>query len=204
VLFKLPVVKNLLVGLGNIGARYYGNRHNIGFRVLDFIAHQQEVNFKVERLGAVAAFNYRGREVFLLKPTTYMNRSGEAVRYWGQKLKVGLSRTLVIADDVYLEVGVGRIRSKGGCGGHNGLRNIEAVVQSADYPRLRFGVGDHFPRGWLADYVLQDFTEQESEVVMERIPYFAEIALAFCIQPLDVVMYRYNSKGWGLVNGAES
>ncbi len=187
-------MKNLLVGLGNIGARYHHNRHNIGFRILDFIAHQQEATFKTETLGVMATFNYRARKVFLLKPTTYMNRSGEAVRYWGQKLKIGLSRTLVIGDDIYLSIGKGRIRSKGSCGGHNGLRNIEDVVGRADYPRLRFGVGDHFPRGQLADYVLQDFTEEQEEIVMERIPYFAEIALAFCTQPLDAVIYTYNSK----------
>ena len=147
-------MKYLVVGLGNIGAEYADTRHNIGFKVLDALAAASDTSFISARYGAVAELRHRGHQVTLLKPATYMNLSGKAVRYWIQELKVDLRNVLVVVDDIALPFGELRLRGRGSAGGHNGLKNITELLGTEDYARMRFGIGGDFARGHQVDYVL--------------------------------------------------
>lgn len=155
--------KFLIAGLGNIGAEYAGTRHNIGFMVVDYLAEEAGQVFRVDRLGSIAEISYRGSKLILLKPSTYMNLSGKAVSYWMQKENIQLENLMVICDDLALPMGSVRMRKKGSDGGHNGLGNINQILGTSDYCRIRVGIGNGFPRGGQVDYVLSQFEDSEKE-----------------------------------------
>jgi peptidyl-tRNA hydrolase, PTH1 family len=167
-------LKYLVVGLGNPGSEYEHTRHNIGFDVVDFMASRAEVGFSSERYGQLARIKIRGKQVTLLKPNTYMNLSGKAVSYWLQQEGVMLSNLIVITDDLALPVGSIRIRLKGSDGGHNGLKSINETLNTTDYTRLRFGIGNNFPKGRQADFVLSKWEVDENKTVSDKITKAAE------------------------------
>ena len=192
-------MKYLIVGLGNVGAEYEGTRHNVGFMVMDEMvrqARENEVNatWSLERRAYRTELRHKGRTLVLLKPTTYMNLSGEAVRYWLQTEKIGMENLLVVADDIALPVGTLRMRKQGSAGTHNGLRNIEEALHSTDYCRLRIGVGSNFSRGHQVDYVLGRFTEEEQAALAPRIERAVEAVRCFCTLGADRAMNMYNGK----------
>ena len=162
-------MKHLIVGLGNIGDEYRDTRHNIGFMVTDALAKQAGVDFEEKRYGEVAVMSVKGQQLILLKPSTYMNLSGNAVRYWMQKENIALENLLVIVDDLSLPFGCLRLKPKGSDGGHNGLKHIASVLGTQNYARLRFGIGNDFPRGGQIDYVLGQFTAEEKEMLGQRL-----------------------------------
>ncbi len=185
-------MKYLIAGLGNMGAEYDGTRHNIGFDVVDHLASEFDVSFSNDTLGDLAAFRHKGRTLVLLKPSTFMNRSGKAVRYWLQKLNIPKERLLVIVDDINLPLGKIRLRGKGSPGGHNGLQDIDQMTGGGNYPRLRVGIGSDFPKGRQADYVLGEWTAEEREqlpAIMERA---AETVKSFATIGLQHTMSQYN------------
>ena len=151
----------LIVGLGNIGIDYKNTRHNIGFAVLDALSTKFNVSFSTLRYGNLAEISHEGRKIILLKPSTLMNRSGQAVRYWAKQKKMNLQNILVITDDVHLDFGYLRLRKQGSDGGHNGLHDIQEKLGSTKYPRLRIGVGSNFSKGRQADYVLSNWNPDE-------------------------------------------
>lgn len=155
----------LITGLGNIGAEYATTRHNMGFMVLDAWAQASNAVFSTARYGSIAEISFKGRNLTLLKPSTYMNLSGNAVRYWMQKLNLPLEQLLVICDDLNLPFGTVRMRKSGSSGGHNGLENISYLLESQDYARIRVGIGNDFPRGGEIDYVIGDFSEEERPAI---------------------------------------
>ena len=187
-------MKYLIVGLGNIGPEYHGTRHNIGFTILDAFAGASNVVFATERYGAVARVRVKNAQLILLKPSTYMNLSGEAVRYWKQKENIELENILVIVDDIALPFGALRIRGKGADGGHNGLKNINNMLQTQNYARLRFGVGNDFPQGAQVDYVLGHPSPEELAILPERAALAVEAIKAFCLSGLAFAMNHYNLK----------
>ena len=164
-----PNMKYLIAGLGNIGAKYDNTRHNVGFEVLDTIAKENDLTFKVDNLGSIAKWKHKGRTFILLKPSTYMNLSGKAVRYWLQKEKIKQENLLIVLDDLNLDFEKIRIRQKGKNGGHNGLKHIDEILGGNKYPRLRIGIGDNFQRGRQVDYVLGEWTKKEEEALPEII-----------------------------------
>ena len=188
-------MKFLVVGLGNIGAEYQGTRHNIGFTVVDALVREAGVSFTTQRYGDVAQMRVKNQQLVVLKPSTYMNLSGEAVRYWAQKEKIALDHILVVVDDIALPFGTIRLRGKGADGGHNGLKSIDQLLGSQQYARLRFGVGNDFPRGAQIDYVLGHPTAQELSILPERAQMACEAIRAFCLSGLDFAMTHYNNKG---------
>ncbi len=188
------VAKYLIVGLGNVGSEYEGTRHNAGFMVVDELASAAEAKWSLERHAYRAEIKVKGRQVTLIKPTTYMNLSGKAVRYWMQAEKIPLENVLVVVDDIALEVGTLRMKKQGSNGGHNGLANIEAALGTQNYCRLRIGVGNHFGRGHQIDYVLGKFTEEEMATLDPRIKDAAEMVRCFCTQGADRAMNMYNGK----------
>jgi len=183
-------MRYLIAGLGNIGEEYLGTRHNAGFRVANCLAG--ETPFTAERYGAVARFRVKNAEITALKPNTYMNLSGEAVRYHLQKEGVPVERLLVLVDDLALPFGSLRIKPKGSHGGHNGLRNIEECLGTQEYARLRFGIGNNFPRGGQYEYVLSRFTAEEEALLPECVETAAEMARCFCLEGIEAAMNRYN------------
>ena len=187
-------MKYLIVGLGNIGAEYQGTRHNIGFMVLDAFAQASNAVFSTERYGAIARMRVKNAQLVLLKPSTYMNLSGEAVRYWMQKESIAIENVLVIVDDIALPFGTIRLRGKGADGGHNGLKNIDLMLKSNCYARLRFGIGNDFPRGAQIDYVLGYPTLEEQAAFPMRAEVAAEAIKAFCLSGIDFAMTHYNNK----------
>lgn len=160
--------KFLVVGLGNVGEKYAGTRHNIGFQILDALAHAKEFEFKSDRLGSVASLKIKGKSVLCLKPSTYMNLSGKAVKYWMEKEKIPLNHLLVITDDINLPFGTIRLKAKGSDGGHNGLKDIQDQLNTTNYHRFRFGVGSDFSKGQQTDYVLGVWSEEEEKALPER------------------------------------
>jgi len=154
-------MKFLIVGLGNIGEEYRGTRHNIGFEVLDRLAKEKEAEFSSDKLGDIAKFKFRGKTVILLKPSTYMNLSGKAIKYWKDKENIPTERLLVVLDDLALPFGKIRLRAKGSDAGHNGLKSIEAMLHTSKYPRLKFGIGNDFNRGQQVQYVLGKWTDEQ-------------------------------------------
>jgi PTH1 family peptidyl-tRNA hydrolase len=186
-------MKFLIVGLGNPGAEYELTRHNIGFLTLDRFAEQEEATFQQDRLGEIAECKVKGRSLYLLKPNTYMNRSGKAVNYWMQQLKVKTEQLLVITDDIALPFGKLRMRAKGSSAGHNGLGDIESVLGNRQYPRLRFGIGDDFPKGRQVDYVLGRFPAGQLEELPEHMDRAGEMVKAFATIGIERAMSQYNS-----------
>lgn len=187
-------MKYLVVGLGNIGAEYADTRHNIGFRVLDALAEASNISFTTGRYGAVATLKHRGRTILLLKPSTYMNLSGKAVRYWLDQERIPRENLLVISDDVALPFGTFRMRKGGSEGGHNGLKNITEMLGDNQYARLRFGVGGDFPRGHQVDYVLGKFTDDEEKSIGDRLKLFGDAILSFVSVGADRTMNSFNGK----------
>ncbi|BDS14613.1 aminoacyl-tRNA hydrolase [Aureispira anguillae] len=185
-------VKYLITGLGNIGPDYEGTRHNIGFDVVDYLAGKFDVQYKSERYGFVGSFKHKGRTYILLKPTTYMNLSGQAVRYWMQKEKIKASNLLVILDDLNIKFGQVKMKTKGSAGGHNGLKNIEQLLNTAQYPRLRVGIGDQFGRGRQVDFVLGRWTSEEEDLLPKIIKHAAEGVLNFGTIGVDRTMNLVN------------
>ena len=186
--------KFLIVGLGNIGAEYVNTRHNIGFKILDYFANQESVSFQTQKLGDVAEYKIKGRTVLLLKPNTYMNLSGKAVKYWLEKENIEKENTLVITDDLNLSFGSIRIKAKGSDGGHNGLKNIQLLLNSTEYPRFRFGISDAFKKGKQIDYVLGEWSPEEKEALKERLSISTEIIKSFALAGLNNTMNLYNGK----------
>lgn len=187
-------MKYLIVGLGNIGEEYAHTRHNIGFDTLDAFAEASNVVFTTKRYGDVAEVKLRGHQLVLLKPSTYMNLSGNAVRYWMQQEKIGVEQLLVIVDDLALNFGTLRLKGKGSAGGHNGLKNIEAMIGTQEYARLRFGIGSEFNRGGQIDFVLGKFSEEDEKLKKERIEVVCEIIKSFCLAGLQITMNQFNNK----------
>ena len=186
--------KFLVVGLGNIGAEYVNTRHNIGFKVLDFLAKKESIAFETVKLGAVAELKLKGKTFFLLKPNTYMNLSGKAVKYWMEKENIPLQNILIIADDLNLSFGTIRIRTKGSDGGHNGLKNITLVLNTQEYARFRFGISDEFKKGKQIDYVLGEWNEEEKAKLPERLEVASEIIKSFGLAGLENTMTLFNGK----------
>jgi PTH1 family peptidyl-tRNA hydrolase len=186
--------KFLIVGLGNIGAEYVNTRHNIGFKIVDFLARKEGVNFETVKLGALAEFRFKGRTFLLLKPNTYMNLSGKAVQYWMDKENIPLENILVITDDLNLSFGTIRIRQKGSDGGHNGLKNINLVLNTQNYARFRFGISDEFKKGKQVDYVLGDWDDTEKAALPERLELASEIIKSFGTAGLEITMTAFNGK----------
>ena len=187
-------MKYLIVGLGNIGAEYAGTRHNIGFKVLDALAEASNAVFTTARYGDIAEVRHKGRTLVLLKPSTYMNLSGKAVRYWMEAEKIPLENLLIISDDIALPFGTIRIRAKGSDGGHNGLKSIAELLGNSDYARLRFGIGGDFPKGFQVDYVLGEWTPDERAALPGRIGTAAEAVLSFGTAGLERTMNGFNRK----------
>ena len=186
--------KYLIVGLGNIGAEYVNTRHNIGFKVLDHFAKKESLSFETVKLGAVTEFKIKGRTLILLKPNTYMNLSGKAVQYWMEKENIPKENILVITDDLNLSFGTIRIKSKGSDGGHNGLKNIQLLLNSAEYPRFRFGISDEFKKGKQIDYVLGEWEDTEKAKLPERLDLAVEIIQSFALAGLENTMNLFNGK----------
>jgi PTH1 family peptidyl-tRNA hydrolase len=189
-----PEMKYLIVGLGNPGAEYSENRHNIGFMAVDNMAAAAKTTFSSDRHGYTCTIRAKGRQIILLKPTTFMNVSGKAVRYHLQKNGISPSNLLVITDDLALPFGKIRMRAKGSHGGHNGLRHIEEVLGNNQYARLRFGVGDDFAKGAQADYVLSDFSDEQQKDLSLALDRLATAATAFATIGLDRAMNESNKK----------
>ncbi len=187
-------MKYLIVGLGNIGPQYRDTRHNIGFNVLDALAKASNTVFTDKRYGETAVLSVKGRMLLLLKPSTFMNLSGNAVRYYMQKEKIPLENLLVVADDLALPVGTLRLKPKGSDAGHNGLKHIAATLGTENYARLRIGIGNDFPRGGQVEYVLGTFTPEEREILDGRMETAGEIIRSFCLAGINITMNQYNKK----------
>src|SRR6476620_3933967 len=185
--------KYLIAGLGNIGNEYTGTRHNIGFDVVDAFAFKHEGLFVQERLGEVAKLRLKGKQIILLKPSTYMNLSGKAVKYWMDKESVALENMLVVVDEVALPLNKIRIRPGGSSAGHNGLRSIEETLETTNYPRLRFGIGNTYPRGMQVEYVLGKWTNSELPQVKLKLVKTVEAAESFILAGIDTAMNQYNN-----------
>ncbi len=185
-------LKYLIVGLGNMGVNYDDTRHNAGFEVVDKLAEEFEVKFKDSRLGFVADFKHKGRTFILLKPTTYMNRSGKAVLYWLQKQNIKPENLLIVVDDLNLNFGIVRLRGKGGDGGHNGLKDINQVLGTSKYARLRFGIGSDFSKGRQVDFVLGKWTDEEAGQLPKIVKHAADAVKSFGAIGLTHTMNAYN------------
>ncbi|HKK40843.1 MAG TPA: aminoacyl-tRNA hydrolase [Bacteroidales bacterium] len=188
-------MKYLIVGLGNIGEEYKDTRHNIGFMVLDAMAMASNASFTDKRYGSVCNMKYRGRKLVLLKPSTYMNLSGNAVNYWLRKEKIPLENMLVIVDDLALPAGSIRMRPKGSDGGHNGLAHINTILGTSEYPRIRVGIGNDFRKGSQVNFVLGKWDPDETEFMKERIAIVIEMIKSFSFVGLDLTMTTYNKEG---------
>jgi PTH1 family peptidyl-tRNA hydrolase len=191
------MTKFVVVGLGNPGAQYYATRHNVGFRVVDRaleLMGGENDKFQAARYAEIVEIKFRGRTILLVKPQTYMNLSGKAVAYYLNDRKVERSNLLVVTDDLALPFGAVRLRKQGSDGGHNGLADIQAALQTTQYPRMRVGIGNDFPKGRQADYVLSPFTEAEGERLPEILDHCARAVQAFVLEPFDNVAEKFNRK----------
>lgn len=186
-------MKYLIAGLGNIGPDYEQTRHNIGFMVLDAFAKASNAVFEDRRYGFVTEMRLRNKSLILLKPSTFMNLSGNAIRYWLQKEKIENQNLLVVVDDLALPFGTLRMKSKGSDAGHNGLKHIQGLI-GQNYPRLRFGIGDNFPQGRQIDYVLDRFSEEEQRLLPERIDMAVDMIRSFCLAGIHITMNQYNNR----------
>ena len=185
-------MKYLVAGLGNPGIKYKLTRHNIGFLVLDKLAVQEDLCFEANRHAETASFKYKGRNIYLIKPTTYMNSSGKAVNYWLQQLNIPKTNLLVIVDDIALPFGKIRMRAKGSSAGHNGLKDIEQATGGANYPRLRFGIGNSFYKGQQVDYVLSNFNEEEMVGLPDMIDRSIDMIFGFAAIGIQRTMSQFN------------
>lgn len=189
------VGKYLIVGLGNVGAEYEGTRHNAGFMVVDALAKEAEARWTLERHAYRTEIRHKGRILVLIKPTTYMNLSGKAVKYWLQAEKIELANLMVVVDDLALDPGIVRIKKQGGAGGHNGLTDIEALLGTQNYNRLRVGVGSNFSRGRQVDFVLGQFPADDLPAMEAAVKEAGDAVRCFVTQGIDRTMNLYNKKG---------
>ncbi|MFT6334356.1 MAG: PTH1 family peptidyl-tRNA hydrolase [Saprospiraceae bacterium] len=185
-------MKYLVVGLGNIGGEYDNTRHNIGFDVVDYLADQHEGKWKTDTLGDVCEIKHKGRTIVLLKPSTYMNRSGKAVNYWMTKKKIQKDNLLVIVDDLHINLGKIRLRGKGSDGGHNGLKDIQQILGGSNYPRLKFGIGNDFHSGQQVDFVLGKWTSEEKDKLQKVIKKAADATKSFATIGIKFTMEQFN------------
>lgn len=186
--------KFLIVGLGNPGSEYSGTRHNTGFMVVDAMAEEAGASFDDKRYGFVAETSVKGRKLFLLKPTTFMNLSGNAVRYWMNKENIPMEHLLVVVDDLSLPLGALRLKGSGSNGGHNGLGHIQQLI-GQNYARLRMGIGNEYPRGGQVDWVLGKYTEEDMKELQPAIDLGVDIIKSFVLQGIDITMNQYNKLG---------
>lgn len=184
----------MICGLGNPGDEYAGTRHNTGFMVLDAFAKASNIVFEDRRYGYIAETSIKGRKVFLLKPTTYMNLSGNAVRYWLNKENIDVERLLVVVDDLSLPLGALRLKGKGSNGGHNGLGNIQSVIGTQQYARLRVGIGNDFPKGMQVDWVLGKYDDNDMKELTPSIDTAIEMIKSFVLAGINITMNKFNSK----------
>lgn len=184
--------KFLIVGLGNVGTKYDNTRHNIGFKILDELAEEHKATFETEKLGDIANFRFKGRTFILLKPSTFMNLSGKAVKYWMDKENIPHDNLLVITDDLNLPFGTIRLKTKGSDGGHNGLKDIQNVLQTTKYNRFRFGISDEFSKGRQVDYVLGEWTTEEEKQLPERLEKGCELIESFALAGVSRTMNQFN------------
>ena len=192
---KQEVMKKfLIVGLGNIGDAYANTRHNIGFQVLDALAKDQESRFETEKLGDISRFRHKGRTFILVKPSTYMNLSGKAVKYWMTQEKILAENICIVTDDIHIDFGSIRIKTSGSAGGHNGLKDIQEKLNTQQYNRLRFGVGGNYSKGRQADFVLGQWTKEEESKLIERIPIATNAILSFGTDGINNTMNKFNGK----------
>ena len=191
---EIQMDKYLIVGLGNPGAEYEGTRHNTGFMVLDALAKASNIVFEDKRYGFVAETTLRGRKMILLKPTTFMNLSGNAVRYWMQKENIDQKRLLVVVDELALPLGTFRLKANGSNGGHNGLGHIQQLI-GQQYARLRMGIGNEFNRGGQIDWVLGKYSDEEMQKLQPAIDTAVEVIKSFVLAGIDITMNQYNNKG---------
>lgn len=189
---QLMSKKFLIVGLGNIGTEYVRTRHNIGFKVLNHLAKQKEIEFETRKLGALATYKLKGRTFLLLKPNTFMNLSGKAVKYWLDKENISLENLLVVTDDLNLPFGTLRLKTKGSNGGHNGLKDIQDKLNTINYNRLRFGISNEFSKGRQVDYVLGEWTNEESEKLDERLEQASKMLISFAMSGVNHTMNQFN------------
>ncbi len=186
--------KFLVVGLGNIGPKYVNTRHNIGFKILDTMADEVSLSFETEKLGDLTTYRFKGRTILLLKPNTYMNLSGKAVRYWLTKEKIPLENLLIITDDINLPFGTIRLKTKGSAGGHNGLKDVELKLNTSTYNRFRFGVGAEFGKGRQVDYVLGEWSSEEQNALPERLDKGIALIKSYVTAGLANTMSAFNGK----------
>ncbi|MFC0875892.1 aminoacyl-tRNA hydrolase [Saccharicrinis sp. FJH2] len=191
---EIDPMKYLIVGLGNIGPKYENTRHNIGFDILDALAKASNVVFENKRYGDVTTLKFKGRTLILLKPSTYVNLSGKAVRYWMQQENIDIKNVLIALDDIALPFGTLRIRSKGGDAGHNGLKNIQEILGHTNYTRLRFGIGDDYSKGQQIDFVLGKWSDEELKTVEEKKEVAAEAIKSFATIGVERTMNLFNKK----------
>lgn len=189
-----PMKKFLIAGLGNIGPKYHNTRHNIGFKILDHLAEREALEWETAKLGDITVHKKKGRSFILLKPSTYMNLSGKAVKYWLEKENIPLENLLVITDDLNLPFGTLRVKTKGSDGGHNGLHDIQNVLQTTNYNRFRFGISDEFTKGRQVDYVLGEWSEAEWGKLPERLKKSTEIIESFGLAGVKLTMNSFNGK----------
>ena len=187
-------MKYLIVGLGNIGIEYANTRHNIGFVVADALSNDLKGSFSVERLASYSKVKHKGRTLVIIKPTTYMNLSGKAVKYWMDKEKIPIERILVVLDDIALPLGALRMKARGGDAGHNGLTDIILKLDTDVFPRLRIGIGNDFPRGYQADYVLSQWSRSEEKLMIPRVEMAVDAIKSFVTLGIDRTMTAYNNK----------
>mgnify|MGYP003630021009 FL=1 len=186
--------KFLIVGLGNIGEKYANTRHNIGFKILDYLAETNDITFETVKLGDISTFKIKGRTLILLKPSTFMNLSGKAIKYWLEKENIPLENLLVITDDLNLPFGSLRLKTKGSDGGHNGLKDTQDKLQTVKYNRFRFGISDEFSKGRQVDYVLGEWNEDENSKLKERLTISAELIKSFALAGVNTTMNQFNGK----------
>ncbi|WP_273565418.1 aminoacyl-tRNA hydrolase [Maribacter halichondriae] len=188
-----PMKKFLIIGLGNIGSEYSETRHNVGFKILDALAAHENFIFETSRLGDIGSFKIKGRTILCLKPSTFMNLSGKALKYWLEKEKIPMENLLVITDDINLPFGTLRLKIKGSDGGHNGLKDIQQTLQTTTYNRLRFGVGSDFGKGRQVDYVLGEWNEEEKSALKERFERSSKLIKTFVLSGVKNTMNEFNN-----------
>ena len=186
--------KFLIVGLGNIGSQYENTRHNIGFKILDYLTQKNNVTFESNKLGTIAQYKFKGRIFYLLKPSTFMNLSGKSVKYWLTKENIPLENLMVICDDINLPFGTIRIKTGGSDGGHNGLKSVFEILQTKQYNRFRFGIGAEFSEGRQSDYVLGEWTEDELKLLTERLDKSIQVITSFGTAGINNTMNTFNGK----------
>lgn len=191
---EIDMKKFLIVGLGNIGNDYENTRHNIGFKILDQLVKNESLAFETEKLGDIATYKLKGRTFILLKPSTYMNLSGKAIKYWLDKENIPLENLLVITDDLNLPFGSLRVKTKGSAGGHNGLKDTQDKLQTTNYNRFRFGISDAFSKGRQVDYVLGEWSKDEESQLIERLEVAVEVIKSFGLAGINNTMNAFNGK----------